>query len=66
MSLLSRLALSQGDPARRAAAVAALAALNQSKVAHWHRQLRLELELKQLQRPLVSRLVQVRRSNRAR
>ena len=51
MSLLSRIAIRNGDQARKEAAITALTRLNQSKLTGWHQQLQLEIQAKQLAQP---------------
>jgi hypothetical protein len=54
MSLLSRIAIRNGDPIRKEAAITALTRLNQSRLTRWHQQLQLEIQEKQLKQPTLS------------
>jgi hypothetical protein len=49
MSLLKRIAVSNGDKLRKARANLILAGLDQPKVAHWNNKLRAEIRQKRLE-----------------
>lgn len=50
MPLLNRIAISNGDKNRKAAANKVLAAMNHQKIANWHQSMRVEIRRKQARR----------------